>query len=131
LTRGARVPRRLPLLEFTNRGDHAWEVVDPGTASLYINCGANFVIGLVLNPEVARACNRRKVRYSPDCGTASEVSQAEERGCESLRLWFDAGVACVGLGSTLITKDLLQAKDYEGLANEVRSTRDIIRKMRN
>ena len=60
------------LLEFTNRGDHAWEVfnelekycakelpemilgvgsvVDPGTASLYINCGANFVVGPVLNP---------------------------------------------------------------------------------
>ena len=71
-----------PLLEFTNRGDHAWEVftelerycarevpslvlgvgsvVDPGTASLYINCGANFVVGPVLNPDVARACNRRK-----------------------------------------------------------------------
>jgi 2-dehydro-3-deoxyphosphogluconate aldolase/(4S)-4-hydroxy-2-oxoglutarate aldolase len=87
-----------PLLEFTNRGGHAWEVftelerycarevpelilgvgsvVDPGTASLYINCGANFVIGPVLNPEVARACNRRKIPYLPGCGTASEISQA-------------------------------------------------------
>ncbi len=51
-------------------------VVDPGTASLYINCGANFVIGPVLNPEVARACNRRKIPYLPGCGTASEISQA-------------------------------------------------------
>ncbi len=82
------------LLEFTNRGDHAWEVfnelekycakelpdmilgvgsvVDPGTASLYINCGANFVVGPVLNPDVARACNRRKIPYSPGCGSASK-----------------------------------------------------------
>ena len=88
-----------PLLEFTNRGDHAWEVftelerycakelpdmilgvgsvVDPGTASLYINCGANFVVGPILNPDVARACNRRKIPYSPGCGSASEISQAE------------------------------------------------------
>jgi 2-dehydro-3-deoxyphosphogluconate aldolase/(4S)-4-hydroxy-2-oxoglutarate aldolase len=180
-----------PLLEFTNRGDHAWEVftelerycarevpelilgvgsvVDPGTASLYINCGANFVVGPILNPEVARACNRRKIPYSPGCGSASEISQAEELGCEivkvfpgaevggpafvkavkgpcpwvsimptggvdsteaSLKAWFDAGVSCVGIGSNLITNDLLQAKNYEGLANKVRSTRELIRKLR-
>ena len=96
-----------PLLEFTNRGDHAWEVfteleryyargvpelilgvgsvVDPGTATLYINCGANFVIGPSLNPEVARACNRRKIPYSPSCGTVSEISQAEELAAKSSR----------------------------------------------
>jgi 2-dehydro-3-deoxyphosphogluconate aldolase/(4S)-4-hydroxy-2-oxoglutarate aldolase len=180
-----------PLLEFTNRGDHAWEVftelerycarevpelilgvgsvVDPGTASLYINCGANFVVGPILNPDVARACNRRKIPYSPGCGSASEISQAEELGCEivkvfpgaevggpafvkavkgpcpwvsimptggvdsteaSLKAWFDAGVSCVGMGSNLITKDLLKAKDYEGLANKVRSTRELIHKLR-
>jgi 2-dehydro-3-deoxyphosphogluconate aldolase/(4S)-4-hydroxy-2-oxoglutarate aldolase len=180
-----------PLLEFTNRGDHAWEVfteleryaakelpdlilgvgsvVDPGTASLYINCGANFVVGPLLNPEVARACNRRKVPYSPGCGSATEISQAEELGCEivkvfpgaevggpkfvkavkgpcpwvsimptggvdsteaSLRAWFEAGVACVGMGSNLITKELLKAKDYDGIAAKVRDTIALIRKIR-
>jgi 2-dehydro-3-deoxyphosphogluconate aldolase/(4S)-4-hydroxy-2-oxoglutarate aldolase len=180
-----------PVLEFTNRGDHAWEVftelerycarnvpdlilgvgsvVDPGTASLYINCGANFVVGPVLNPEIARVCNRRKIPYSPGCGSASEISQAEELGCEivkvfpggevggpkfvkaikgpcpwvsimptggvdsteaSLRAWFDAGVACVGMGSNLITKELLEAGDYEGIAAKVRSTVEIIRGIR-
>ncbi len=180
-----------PLLEFTNRGDHAWEVfselerycakelpnlilgvgsiVDAGTASLYINCGANFVVGPLLNPEVARTCNRRKIPYSPGCGSASEISQAEELGCEivkvfpgkevggpgfvkavkgpcpwvsimptggvecneaSLKAWFDAGVACVGMGSNLITKDLLKAGNYEGIADKVRETLEIVRKVR-
>lgn len=180
-----------PLLEFTNRGDHAWEVfsalerhcarnlpglilgvgsvVDPGTAALYINCGANFVVGPVLNADVARACNRRKIAYSPGCGSASEISQAEELGCEivkifpggevggppfvkaikgpcpwvslmptggvenseaSLRAWFDAGVACVGMGSNLVTRDLLKAGDYEGIAARVRSTLALVRTIR-
>jgi 2-dehydro-3-deoxyphosphogluconate aldolase/(4S)-4-hydroxy-2-oxoglutarate aldolase len=179
------------LLEFTNRGDHAWEVftelerycarelpemilgagsiVDPGTASLYINCGANFVVGPILNAEVARVCNRRKIPYSPGCGSASEISQAEELGCEivkvfpggevggpkfvkavkgpcpwvsimptggvdstetSLKAWFDAGVACVGMGSNLITKELLQAGDYDGIAAKVRDTLALIRIIR-
>jgi 2-dehydro-3-deoxyphosphogluconate aldolase/(4S)-4-hydroxy-2-oxoglutarate aldolase len=96
-------------IEFTNRGDHAFEIfsqihnlfaselpdvilgvgsiVDPGTASLYINAGANFVVGPVLNADVAKACNRRKIAYSPGCGSASEVSAAEELGCEIIKIF--------------------------------------------
>jgi 2-dehydro-3-deoxyphosphogluconate aldolase/(4S)-4-hydroxy-2-oxoglutarate aldolase len=97
------------LLEFVNRGDHAFEVfsaleahfrkedpeiilgagsiVDPYTAALYINTGANFIVGPTLNPEVARLCNRRKIPYSPGCGSASEISQAEELGCEICKVF--------------------------------------------
>lgn len=100
------------LLEFVNRGDHAHEVfraleihfagadpeiilgvgtvLDPYTASLYINTGANFVVGPTLNPEVARICNRRKIPYSPGCGSVSEISRAEELGCEICKI-FPAG----------------------------------------
>jgi 2-dehydro-3-deoxyphosphogluconate aldolase/(4S)-4-hydroxy-2-oxoglutarate aldolase len=89
--------------EFTNRGDRAFEVfreiitrlkadtrlilgtgsvMEAGTAAQYINLGTNFVVGPNLNPEVARLCNRRKIAYSPGCGSVSEISQAEELGVE-------------------------------------------------
>ena len=48
----------------------------------------------------------------------------------SLRAWFDAGVVCVGMGSNLITKDLLKASDYQGIASNVRATLDLIRRIR-
>ena len=57
-------------------------VLDEATAALYVAYGADFVVGPVLNPAVARLCNRRKVAYCPGCGTASEISQAEELGAE-------------------------------------------------
>jgi len=97
------------LAEFTNRGDRAlgvftelaaWcdedgpdvilgvgSVVDGPTAALYVGAGANFVVGPVLNAEVARLCNRRKVAYSPGCGTLSEISAAEELGAEVVKIF--------------------------------------------
>lgn len=100
---GARV------IEFTNRGDRAFQifnelishfekkrpeiilgvgsVLDAGTASLYINLGANFVVGPVLNKEVAMACNRRKIAYSPGCGSATEISEAESLGVEIVKVF--------------------------------------------
>lgn len=94
--------------EFTNRGDQAHlvfgelvrrfydddqvilgvgSVIDPGTAALYIQLGANFIVGPVLNPEVARLCNRRKIAYSPGCGSVSEISAAEELGVEIVKVF--------------------------------------------
>jgi 2-dehydro-3-deoxyphosphogluconate aldolase/(4S)-4-hydroxy-2-oxoglutarate aldolase len=181
----------LKVAEFTNRGDHAVDVfaqlelycraelpelilgvgsiVDPYTAAMYIARGANFVVGPLLNAEVARICNRRKVAYSPGCGSASEISEAEELGCEivkvfpggqvggpafiksvlgpcpwvsmmptggvdcteeSLKAWFEAGVACVGIGSKLIRKDLVQAGDFDGIRDNIKKTLDIVSKVR-
>ena len=182
---GARV------VEFTNRGDLAWRVfadaaqhvidseldvilgvgsiVDAPTAGLYISSGANFVVGPLLNPEVARLCNRRKVPYSPGCGSVSEIGQAEELGVEivkvfpgsevggpdfvksvlgpcpwtrimptggvdasreSLEAWFGAGVSCVGVGSKLITKDVVSDGDFDALREKVRQVVTWIREIR-
>ena len=106
---GACVEGGATAVEFTNRGDRAWNiftaliewaeqaypsailgvgsVVDMPTAALYISSGTNFVVGPILNPEVARLCNRRKVAYSPGCGTASEISEAEELGVEIVKVF--------------------------------------------
>jgi 2-dehydro-3-deoxyphosphogluconate aldolase/(4S)-4-hydroxy-2-oxoglutarate aldolase len=48
----------------------------------------------------------------------------------SLKAWFEAGVACVGMGSNLITKELLKAGDYEGITTKVSETLEMIRTIR-
>jgi 2-dehydro-3-deoxyphosphogluconate aldolase / (4S)-4-hydroxy-2-oxoglutarate aldolase len=163
------------VIEFTNRGDRAFQVfaeliaaveksdpsvilgvgsvLDVATAGLYINLGANFIVGSVTNPEVARLCNRRKIPYFPGCQTPSEISAAEELGVEfckvfpgnlggpafvkaikgpcpwtkvmitggveakyeNIKSWFDAGASCIGMGSDLVRKDLLDAQNWAGL----------------
>jgi 2-dehydro-3-deoxyphosphogluconate aldolase/(4S)-4-hydroxy-2-oxoglutarate aldolase len=177
-------------IEFTNRGDFAPQVflelarhfaaadpsvvlgagsiVDAPTAGLFVANGARFVVGPLLNPDVARLCNRRKIAYLPGCATLSEIGAAEELGCEivkifpgdvggpafvkavlapcpwtrlmptggvdcteaSLKAWFDAGVACVGIGSKLITPALLETRDYAGLERKVGETLRLVRAMR-
>ena len=98
--------------EFTNRGDFAHEVfgelnkwvarecpemiigvgsvVDPATAALYIQLGANFIVGPLFNPEVAKVCNRRLIPYTPGCGSVSEIGTAQECGCDLCKI-FPAG----------------------------------------
>jgi len=62
-------------------------IVDAPTAALYLAQGADFVVGPVLDPGVARLCNRRKVAWLPGCGTVSEISRAEELGAEIVKLF--------------------------------------------
>lgn len=95
--------------EFANRGDFAHEifgelakwaakecpdlilgigsVVDPATAALYLQLGANFIVGPLLNPEIFKVCNRRQVAYVPGCATASEVGLAQELGAEVVKVF--------------------------------------------
>lgn len=182
---GARV------FEFTNRGDFAHEVfsalnkyvikelpglimgvgsvVDPATTSLYIQLGANFIVSPVLNEEMAKICNRRKIAWSPGCGSVSEISKAEELGAEVVKIfpgqevggpkfvsaikgpcpwtnimptggvepteenlsaWFKAGAYCVGMGSKLITKDIIKEKDFKKLEEKVNQTIRIIKSIK-
>ena len=91
------------VFEFTNRGDFADEVFDalrkftsahcPGlalgvgsvvdapTAATYIQHGADFIVGPLFNPDVARICNRHSIPYSPGCATVTEIGNAQEAGC--------------------------------------------------
>jgi 2-dehydro-3-deoxyphosphogluconate aldolase/(4S)-4-hydroxy-2-oxoglutarate aldolase len=49
---------------------------------------------------------------------------------DNLRGWFDAGVTCVGMGSKLISKEILANEDYEGLKAKVTDTLNLIKKIR-
>ena len=178
------------LMEFTARGDFAHEVfgeltkyaikelpgmimgvgsvTDGAAASLYMALGANFIVTPVLREDIAIACNRRKVLWSPGCGTLTEIARAEELGCEIVKLfpgdiygpqfvkgikgpqpwtsvmptggvapnkenltgWFNAGVTCVGMGSQLISKEIITNKDYAKLEQEVKNAMALIKEVR-
>jgi 2-dehydro-3-deoxyphosphogluconate aldolase/(4S)-4-hydroxy-2-oxoglutarate aldolase len=182
----------LRVFEFTNRGDYAHElfselnkwaekelpglimgagsVVDSATASIFIQSGANFIVSPVLNPDMAKVCNRRKILWIPGCGSLSEINQAEELGAEivkifpglatgghdfikavlgpcpwtsimptggveptmeNLREWFEAGAVCVGIGSNLISKELIQSKDWKGLTKKIAAAAKIAKLFNN
>ena len=183
---GARV------VEFTNRGDLAMEVfkelvpyfaqarpdvilgvgsvVDAPTAGMAMAYGANFVVGPMLNPDVAKVCNRRKVAYMPGCGTVSEISAAEELGVEickvfpgtevggpgfikavmgpmpwsrlmptggvsldeaNIKGWITAGAVCVGMGSDMVRKEWLAARDFEKITASAKQALQWIREARS
>ncbi len=50
---------------------------------------------------------------------------------ENLTAWFDAGVECVGLGSKLITKQILKDRDFQALEYKVNETLRLIENIRN
>ena len=178
------------LLEFTSRGDFAHEifselskycnselpemilgvgsVTDAGSASMYMAMGANFIVTPVFREDIAIVCNRRKVLWSPGCGTLTEICKAEELGCEIVKLfpggiygpgmikaikgpqpwtkimptggvstdpenlksWFEAGATCVGMGSKLISKDIIANKDYQGLEKNTRAAMELIQSLK-
>ncbi|MEM6320578.1 MAG: bifunctional 4-hydroxy-2-oxoglutarate aldolase/2-dehydro-3-deoxy-phosphogluconate aldolase [Bacteroidota bacterium] len=178
------------LLEFTNRGDFAHEVFgelnkfcraelpelimgvgsinDAGTASLFMQLGANFIVSASLREDIAKVCNRRKVPYMPGCGTLTEIGKAEELGCDIVKLfpgsvygpgfikaikgpqpwtnimptggvaptkenlsgWFGAGAICVGMGSKLISKQILQGRDFKTLTANTETALQIVREVR-
>ncbi|KAA6305634.1 KHG/KDPG aldolase, partial [termite gut metagenome] len=175
------------VFEFTNRGEFAHEIfgellkftkkecpelilgigsiVDAPTASLYLQLGANFIVGPLLNPEIAKVCNRRLVPYTPGCGSVSEVGSAQELGCDlckvfpgdvlgadfvkglkapmpwsllmvtggvkpeatNLKVWFNSGVTCVGMGSHLFPKEVITAKEWGEITASCKEVLDIIK----
>ena len=103
-----------PVIEFTNRGDFAVDlfaeiakelgrtdpdiilgigsVLDAGTAALYLNRAARFVVSPALVPEVATVCNRRMVAYFPGCGSVRDITEAHALGCDIIKLFPGASV---------------------------------------
>lgn len=179
------------VLEFTNRGDLAIEVfsdlikfcikeypdlivgvgsvIDAPTAALYIDYGANFIVGPSFDEKIARLCNKRKIAYIPGAATTTEILLAEEFGAEIVKIfpgstlggpdfvknilgpmpwsklmptggvtaeesnieaWFNAGVACIGMGSKLVSNKLVSEGKYEEIASLTSKVLKIIRNVR-
>ena len=180
------------VFEFTNRGDFAHEVfaeiskwaakeapemilgvgsvIDSATAALYIQLGSNFIVSPLIDEDTARFCNRRKIAWSPGCGSVTEINRAHELGAEvvkvfpgsyvggpdfisgvkgpmpwasimptggvspdeaNLKGWFKAGVHCVGMGSQLFPKEVIESGNYTFIAKKCKETLAIIQKLKS
>ena len=177
------------VFEFTNRGDFAHEtfaelskfaklncpdlalgigtILDAGTASLYIQLGADFIVTPNLVEELAKVCNRRKIAWIPGIATMTEASKAEELGAEFIKIfpgnvlgpefikamkapmpwtnimatggvepneesiskWIKAGATCVGLGSQLFPKEIIQEKNWDKLEKTIAEVLKIAQKI--
>lgn len=175
-------------IEFTNRGDFAHEtfselrkyctlnypdlalgigsLTDGPSASLYIQLGADFVVTPVLRKDIAIICNRRKILHVPGCASLQEIAQAEELGCElvklfpghvfgpsfvrsvkgpqpwtnmmitggvdlteeSVKTWLAAGATCVGIGSKLVSEEVLASGNYAQISDNLESILTAINK---
>lgn len=179
------------VFEFTNRGDFAHEVfneinkwtikacpemimgvgsvIDQGTTSLYIQLGTNFIVSPLIDEDMAKVCNRRKISWSPGCGSVTEINRAHELGAEVVKIfpgssvggpdfvsgvkgpmpwasimptggvapdeanlkgWFKAGVHCVGMGSQLFPKDVIEREDYKFITSKCAEALEIIKQIR-
>jgi len=49
---------------------------------------------------------------------------------ESLEKWFKAGITCAGIGSNLISKDILKNKEYDKLSENIKTVLSIIREIK-
>jgi 2-dehydro-3-deoxyphosphogluconate aldolase/(4S)-4-hydroxy-2-oxoglutarate aldolase len=144
-------------------------VIDAPTAALYIQSGANFIVSPLIDEETAKICNRRKIAWSPGCGSVTEINRAHELGAEvvkvfpgssvggpdfvsgvrgpmpwasimptggvspdeaNLKGWFKAGVHCVGMGSQLFPKDVIESGNFEAISEKCRQTLELIQKLR-
>jgi 2-dehydro-3-deoxyphosphogluconate aldolase / (4S)-4-hydroxy-2-oxoglutarate aldolase len=178
--------------EFLNRGDGAYEVftevikyarkempelvfgagtlVDAASTAMYIQAGADFIVSPILNAEMAKVCNRRKILWIPGCATVSEINYAEELGAEickifpagqvggpdfiksvkgpcpwsnlmpsggvepneeNLSKWFIAGAFCVGMGSQLFKKDIIEKGDFATFQDKIEELVKIIKKIKS
>jgi len=49
---------------------------------------------------------------------------------KSLREWFKAGVSCVGIGSNLVSEEIIKNKDYDLLTKNVKNLIEMVRGIR-
>ena len=139
-------------IEFTNRGDFAAQtflevarhfakadpsvimgvgsVVDAPTAGLFIAEELGCEIVKVFPGSSVGGPEFVKNVLGPMPWTRIMPTGGVDASEESLKKWFGAGIVACGIGSNLITKELLAAKDYPGIEKKVAETIALIKRIR-
>jgi 2-dehydro-3-deoxyphosphogluconate aldolase/(4S)-4-hydroxy-2-oxoglutarate aldolase len=111
-------------------------------AKHFIQAGADFLVSPIVNPEVGKLASAAGLLWIPGCMTPTEIDSAQQHGALLIKIfpanilgpeyissirelfpgqhfipanigaWFKAGVSAVGMGSKLISKEIIQNKAY-------------------
>ena len=80
--------------------------------------------GNIYGPDFVKAIK------GPQPWTSIMPSGGVNTSKENLKGWFDAGVTCVGIGSQLISKTIIEQKDFDELKVSVNSVLKTIKSLR-
>ncbi len=91
------------------------------------NAGVGFIKlfpGNILGPEFLSSIKEifPKLLFMPTGGVDTTK--------DSIERWYKAGVSAVGMGSKLISKKLMEAKDYLSIESETKKVLELIREIR-
>ena len=81
--------------------------------------------GNVLGPKFAKSVKSvlPEVKLMPTGGVKPTADNLSE--------WFDAGVICVGMGSQLFSKNLIKARNFAELQNEISDAVSLVKSVRD
>lgn len=141
-------------------------VLDPETARMAINAGAQYVVTPTLNLDVIRLCKRYSRVIIPGAFTPTEILTAWEAGADIVKVFpatalgpkyfkdikgplphvrltptggvdldtigefIRCGADCVAVGGNMVKKELMAAKDYDGLTALARKFAEAVRAAR-
>ena len=120
-------------------------------AQTFVDAGCDYIICPGLIESVAKVADANELLWVPGCMTPSEVIAAENLGAkmqairelfpnllfmptggvdttkENIEGWFKSGVSAVGMGSKLVTKSIMENKQYDELITATKNVLAIIK----
>lgn len=140
----------------------AGTVLDPETAKIAIDAGAQFVLSPTLNLEVIKLCLRYNVVPVPGVLTPTEALLAWENGARMIKIFpagvvganyikqikgplpqlhimavgainkdnikemLEAGADCVGVGSEIVSKQVVEEKNFDEVRSRAKELKILI-----
>ena len=106
------IPGAATLTEIVTAKDHGAEVIKVFPGSVL---GPGFISAIM--PVVS--------------GLNLMVTGGVEATEQNLSAWFRAGVLCVGLGSSLFSKEVLQQKNWDKLGEDIRKAKELVQSVKS